>query len=152
MTVPAIAAEATEPVPTPSPSPTLPPTATQTSTPEPVYISVSAPTNCRIGPGNRYQRTGTLLIEDIALVIAKSPTLNYWYIENPDRSGEECWLWGEYASVVGDEKLLPVFTPPPSPTPSPAFNMSVSSFHNCGNTDYPVLKIHNPTQITYMTA
>ena len=152
MTVSAIAAKATEPVPTPVPSPTPSPTATHTSTPEPVFVSVSAPTNCRIGPGNRYERTGTLLIDTTAQVIAKSSTPNFWYIVNPDRLDEYCWLWGEYASVVGDEQVLPVFTPPPSPTPSPAFNMSLESFHSCGSTDYVVLKIHNPTQITYMTA
>jgi len=152
MTVSAIAAKATEPVPTPTASPTIPPTATQTSTPEPVFLSVSAPTNCRIGPGNRYERAGTLLIEATAQVIAKSSTADFWYIVNPDRSDEYCWLWGKYASVAGDEQVLPVFTPPPSPTPSPAFNMSLESFHSCGSTDYVVLKIHNPTQITYMTA
>ena len=152
MTMSAIAAEATEPIPTPSASPTIPPTATPTSTPEPVYINVSAPTNCRVGPGSRYERTGTLLIEETAEVIAKSATPNFWYIVNPDRPDEYCWLWGEYASVVGDDDVLPVFTPPPSPTPSPAFNMSLESFHSCGSTDYVVLKIHNPTKITYMTA
>ncbi len=152
MTVSAIVAESTEPVSTPTASPTLPPTATQTSTPEPVFVSVSAPTNCRIGPGSRYERSGTLLIEATAQVIAKSSTPNFWYIENPDRPGEYCWLWGKYASVAGDEQILPVYTPPPSPTPSPAFNMSLESFHNCGDTDYVVFKIHNPTEITYMTA
>jgi hypothetical protein len=139
-----------EPSPTPSASPTTTPTTTPT--PEPVYVSVSAPTNCRIGPGVRYQRTGTLLIEATAEVAAKSSTPNFWYISNPDRPGEYCWLWGEYASVMGDVEVLPVFTPPPSPTPSPAFNMSLESFHSCGETDYVVFKIHNPTQITYMTA
>ncbi len=152
MTVSAIAAESTEPVPTPTASPTLPPTATQTSTPEPVYISVSAPTNCRIGPGIRYERSGTLLIEATAQVIAKSSDPNFWYISNPDRPGEYCWLWGKYASVAGEEEVLPVYTPPPSPTPSPAFNMSLESFWSCGETDYVVFKIHNPTEITYMTA
>ena len=152
MTVSAIEAKVTEPVLTPTPSPTIPPTATETSTPEPAFLSVSAPTNCRTGLGFRYQRSGTMLVDATALVIARSSTPNYWYIENPDRPGEYCWLWGEYASVVGDEEVLPVYTPPPSPTPSPAFNMSLETFHNCGSTDYVVLKIHNPTQITYMTA
>ena len=152
MTVSAIAAESTEPIPTPSPSPTIPPTATETSTPEPVFVSVSAPTNCRIGPGSRYTRIGTLLIEATAEVAAKSSTPNFWYISNPDRPGEYCWLWGEYASVTGDAEVLPVYTPPPSPTPSPAFNMSFESWWSCGETDYVIFKIHNPTQITYMTA
>ena len=150
MTVSAIAAEAT--VPAPTVSPTLPPAATLTPTPEPVYISVSAPTNCRIGPGRQYTRTGTLLIDATAQVIAKSSTSNFWYIVNPDRPDEYCWLWGEYASVTGDEQVLPIYTPPPSPTPSPAFTMSLESLWSCGDTEYLIFKIHNPTEITYRTA
>ena len=138
MTVSAIAAKATEPVPTLTASPTIPPTATRTSTPEPVFLNVTAPTNCRTGLGFRYQRSGTMLVDATALVVARSPTPNYWYIEDPDRPGEYCWLWGKYASVAGDEQVLPVFTPPPSPTPSPAFNMSLESFHSCGSSDYVV--------------
>ena len=138
----------------PSRTPTATHTAspTETLTPEPVTIRVSAPTNCRLGPGVRYQRTGTLLIEETAEVIAQSSTPNFWYITNPDRPGDHCWLWGEYATVEGDAGVLPVFTPPPSPTPSPAFNMSLDGFFTCGGDEYVVFKIHNPTQITYMTA
>ncbi|GMR09392.1 MAG: hypothetical protein BMS9Abin28_0210 [Anaerolineae bacterium] len=146
------ATETANPSPTPSATPTLPPTETPTSTPEPVYIGVSAPTNCRVGPGVRYQKTGTLLIEATAEVVAKSSTLNFWYIANPDRSGEYCWLWGKYASIEGDAEVLPVYTPPPSPTPSPAFTMSLDGFFTCEGDEYIVFKIHNPTQITYMTA
>ncbi len=152
-TVSAIEAEeTTEPSPTSSATSTLPPTETPTPTPEPVYLGVSAPTNCRVGPGVRYQKTGTLLIEATAEVFAKSSTLKFWYIANPDRLGEYCWLWGEYASVEGDAEVLPVYTPPPSPTPSPAFSMSLDDFFTCGADEYLVFKIHNPTQITYMTA
>lgn len=144
--------ETTESSATPSATPTLPPTKAPTPTPEPVYIGVSAPTNCRVGPGVRYQRTGTLLIEATAPVFAKSSTPNFWYIANPDRPGEYCWLWGKYATVSGDAEVLPVYTPPPSPTPSPAFSMSLDGFFDCGGDEHVVFKIHNPTQITYMTA
>ena len=38
------------------------------------------------------------------------------YITNPDKPGEFCYLWGEYAIVAGDTQALPEFTPLPSPT------------------------------------
>jgi hypothetical protein len=33
-------------------------------------------------------------------------------------NGRDCWLWGRYAQVSGDVSQIPVFTPPPTPTPS----------------------------------
>ena len=145
-------AATTEPSPMPSPSATSSPTETPTPTPLPVFIRVSAPTNCRLGPGVRYQRVGTLLIEANAEVVARSSATSFWYIANPDRPGEYCWLWGKYASLEGEADVLPVYTPPPSPTPSPAFSMSLEDFFTCGGDEYVVFKIHNPTQLTYMTA
>jgi hypothetical protein len=49
-------------------------------------------------------------------VYGRDPTNRYWYIRNPDARTEFCWLWGEYATVVGPYQNLPVFTPPPTPT------------------------------------
>ncbi|MFQ5942772.1 MAG: hypothetical protein ACE5JF_04390 [Anaerolineales bacterium] len=79
--------ETVEPSTTPSATPTAKPIVTLTSTMGPVFISVSAPTNCRIGPGYRFQRTGTLLVEATAEVAAKSSLPNFWYISTPDRPG-----------------------------------------------------------------
>ena len=141
-----------EPSRTPTSTPTLAPTETLTATAEPVLVSVSAPTNCRLGPGVRYQRIGTLPIGATAEILAQGSVPNFWYIRHPDRPEDGCWLWGEYAVVEGDSGVLPVFTPPPSPTPSPAFNMSLDGFFDCGRDEYVIFKIHNPTQITYMTA
>ena len=101
-----------------TPSPTL--TATLAFTPTPVVpqISVSVPTNCRVGPGRVYRRVGALLVGEIAQVYGRDPTGRYWYIRNPDSGSEFCWAWGEYATVTGNTALLPVYTPPPTPTPT----------------------------------
>jgi hypothetical protein len=64
---------------------------------------------------------GALLIGEIAEVVGRNPTGNYWYIRNPDQSNGFCWLWGEYATLTGNTSVLPVYTPPPTPTPTPNF-------------------------------
>ena len=97
---------------------TLTATLTLTSTPSVPQISVSVPTNCRVGPGKVYKRVGALLVDEVAEVYGRDPTGNYWYIRNPDSPNNFCWVWGEYATVTGNITFLPVLTPPPTPTPT----------------------------------
>ncbi len=104
---------ATEDLPTPIP-PT--PTVTLTPTPSVPMVSVSVNTNCRTGPGQAYDIIGALMIGEQAEVVAGAVGGGYWIIKNPDRSGE-CWLWANYATVVGETGGLPMYTPPPTPTP-----------------------------------
>lgn len=100
----------------PSPPPGL---ATATiSAPSIPMVSVSINTNCRTGPGISYDLRGALLVGETEEIVAVSTAPNYWYITNPDRPGEFCYLWGEYATVVGETQALPKFTPLPSPTPT----------------------------------
>ena len=135
--------------PTFSPTPTLTSTQTLTatiaftSTPAVPQLSVSVPTNCRNGPGKVYEREGALLVGETAQVYGRDPTSRYWYIRNPDRGSEYCWVWGEYATITGNTTFLPVYTPPPTPTPtftpvptftptpSPDFEAAYSSLDTC---------------------
>jgi hypothetical protein len=105
-------------LPTLTPTETLTPTAAFTSTPLIPQISVSVPTNCRIGPGKVYDRGGALLVGEVAEVVGRDPIGNYWYIRNPDQPNGFCWLWGEYATLTGNTSILPVYTPPPTPMPN----------------------------------
>lgn len=117
--------------------PTFTPTETLTLmpvfTPTPLtpQISVSMPTNCRTGPGKVYDRVGALLVGEIAEVVGRDPTGNYWYIRNPDQSNGFCWLWGEYATLTGNISVLPVYTPPPTPTPSSGFEAYYAHIDTC---------------------
>lgn len=106
--------------PTDTPTPSLTPTPIFTSTPLVPQVSVSVNTNCRIGPGRVYDRVGYLLVGEVAELLGRDPTGNYWYIRNPHRGAQFCWLWGEYATLTGNTSVLPVFTPPPTPTPTPS--------------------------------
>ncbi len=117
--------------PTLTPTATLSPTLLFTATPLVPQITVSVATNCRVGPGKVYDRVGALLIGEVAEVFGKDATGTYWYIRNPDKSPEYCWLWGQYASFAGNLAALPIYTPPPTPTPIPAFDAAYSGLETC---------------------
>jgi hypothetical protein len=122
------------------PSPIL--TSTPAITPGVAQVSVSVPTNCRVGPGTAYERVGALLVGEVAEVVGRHADRDYWIIRNPDRPSELCWLWGEYATLTGNPGALPEFTPPPSPTPSPTptpapgFDASFSGMESCAGTGW----------------
>ena len=132
-------------------------TATITLTPTPVFtptplipqISVSVPTNCRVGPGKVYDRVGGLLVGETTEVYGRNPDGNYWYIRNPDAPGGFCWLWGQYATLAGNILALPIFTPPPTPTPVPAFDGSYYGLETCNNGWWVEIKLENSGGITF---
>lgn len=104
-----------------------------------VQISVSVPTNCRVGPGEGYRRVGALQVGEFAEVVGRNSTGNYWIIRNPTRAGETCWLWGQYASLTGDTSALPVFTPPAPPataTPTADFDVFYERLERCTTTGW----------------
>lgn len=125
-----------------------------TSTPVPTlpglpYVRVSVPTNCRVGPGTVYDRVGGLLLGEVAQVVGRHATRDYWVIENPDRAGT-CWLWGEHATVTGDTGALPVLVPPPTPTPAPGFTAEFARLESCTGTGWWVdIELENSGGITY---
>jgi hypothetical protein len=80
---------------------------------------------------------GALLVGETAQVYGRDPTGGYWYIRNPGAGSEYCWVWGEYATVVGNIAFLPVYTPPPTPTstftptPLPDFEAVYNGLDSC---------------------
>lgn len=117
--------------PTFTPSATLSPTPLYTATPLVPMISVSMNTNCRVGPGQVYDRTGALMVGETAVVFGRDLTMKYWYIQNPGKDNEYCWVWGKYATVVGNLSALPFYTPPPTPTPPPSFEAAYGGLQEC---------------------
>ncbi|MEP6896466.1 MAG: hypothetical protein ABI986_12730, partial [Chloroflexota bacterium] len=58
---------------------------------------------------------------------------------------------GEYATLAGNLSGMPVFTPPPTPTPVPAFEASFSSLDSCATstTWWADLKLVNTGGIAF---
>lgn len=102
--------------PTSTPEPTFTSAPVLTETPSKVFVTVSANTNCRSGPGSEYEIVGALTIGQQAEVVGKSSTTNYWIINNPNAAGT-CWLWAEYATITGQTASLQEFEIPPTVTP-----------------------------------
>ncbi|MCK6539590.1 MAG: hypothetical protein L6Q26_05990 [Anaerolineales bacterium] len=136
-------------IPTLTSTATLSPTPEFTATPSVPQIRVSVPTNCRVGPGRVYDRVGALLVDEVTEVYGRDPTGNYWYVRNPDVNGGFCWLWGEYAALSGNFQVLPVFTPPPTPTPVPAFTASYTGLEWCNNVWWVEFRLENTGGITF---
>jgi len=95
--------------------PTETPTITPTSTPSVPMVSVSSATNCRTGNSTAFDWLYTMNPGESLEVIGKNTPSGYWIIDSPVGP---CWLWGQYATVVGDTSKLPEYPAPPTPTPS----------------------------------
>ena len=101
---------------TPTITPSMTPTQTASATSSVTFVEVSVPTNCRTGPGKIYDRVSILDVDEKVEVVARNAEGTYWVVKNPGGSGV-CWLWDEYAKVTGQTANLPVWVPPPTPTP-----------------------------------
>jgi hypothetical protein len=112
--------------------------AMQTNTPEstftptftltPVFpvLSVTVETNCRSGPGTTYDVMGIVRVGESARVVGRNANSTYWIVQLPANHAIICWLWGHYASLVGNPAGLPVSAPPPTPTPAKTPTPAVS--------------------------
>ena len=88
-------------------------TATATEAPKTVKVSVSTATNCRTGPDVVYELLMVVQPGSDFDVVGKYSPKGYWIITMP--TGGTCWLWGQYAILVGDASVLPEITAPPAP-------------------------------------
>jgi hypothetical protein len=119
------------------------PTESFTPTPSVPMVMVSVDTNCRSGPGQQYDIIGALMVGEQAEVVGAAMGGGYWIIPNPDRAGE-CWLWANYATVVGQTEGLPKYTPPPTPTP-------VYNWTGTWTTSYGVTGLQHETIVINLT-
>jgi len=123
------------------PTVTLTQTMTLTPTDTKPMISVSVDTNCRTGPGKIYDWIGALLVGEEAEIVGRTTDSQYWVVKNPDKAGE-CWLWSNYATVTGPTTDLPLYTPPPTPTPvivwAGSWTTYIVALDNSWHSSYPM--------------
>ncbi len=95
-----------------------------------------------------YDQVGALLVGETTEVFGRNPTGKYWYVQNPDKDNEFCWLWGEYATVVGNVSALPFYTPPPTPTPPPGFDAAYGGIQVCSGW-WVDIELTNTSTVTF---
>lgn len=95
-----------------------------------VTATVTATTNCRMGPGTGYNIVTSLNVGQKVTVVGQDTADNYWIVDNPNANGT-CWLWGQTSTLSGDPSGLPQLqpaaalgpsassTPKPTKTPKP---------------------------------
>jgi hypothetical protein len=94
-------------------------------------LSVSIATNCRSGPGQAYNILGGIQPGQFAEIVGRDTTGNYWVVRLPTNPTVICWAWNQYAIIGGNTAALPVYTPPPTPTPAPGFTVSYLGLTSC---------------------
>jgi hypothetical protein len=148
-------AEQAASTPEPTLTPTIMPTATLTATSSVPMVSVTIDTNCRSGPNTAFDLLGVLKVGENAEVVGRSPYTDSVVIKLPSNPNVTCWLWTQYATLVGNTSGLPIYRVPPTPTPrsSPtplaAFNVIYSSTVTCSGTYVLKFKITNTGSVTW---
>jgi len=124
-------------------------TITDTATPVPPVAKVNRESNCRIGPGNVYTLVDTYQAEKQLDVVAKDLGGGYWFVRNPDKPEDQCYILGQNITITGDTDALPKFTPQPSPTAAPYFDASLKKIDSCNGQDYALFTVENKGSIPF---
>ena len=139
------------------PSATLTVTATETPLPEPSATAtaeipiaeVRRESNCRVGPGALYDLVAKYQVGQMLEVVAKDLGGGYWFVKNPDKPEEQCYLLAQNIAITGDTAALPKFTPQPSPTAAPYFEVSFKRFDTCQSQDYALFDVKNVGSVAF---
>lgn len=142
----------------PTQTPTV--TATETPTPEPSATpTVEVPkaevvreTNCRVGPAGNYDLVATYQVGQMLEVVAKDLGGGYWFVGNPDQPEEQCYLLAQNIKITGDTSVLPKFTPRPSPTAAPYFNLTFKKYDACEGEDFALFIVENVGSVPFRSA
>jgi len=139
------------PTQTPSETPTETPTPSPsaTYTPIPPMAEVVRESNCRVGPGGIYQLVATYQVGQILEVAAKDLGGGYWFVKNPEKPEEQCYLLAQNIVITGDTAALPKFTPQPSPTAFPYFKVEFKKIDVCKGNDFALFIVENVGSIPF---
>ena len=131
---------------------TVPLEPSATVTPEAPEAEVVRETNCRVGPAGNYDLVATYQVGQKLEVVARDLGAGYWFVKNPDQPEEQCYLLGQNVTITGDTSALPKFTPQPSPTAAPYFNVSFKKFDTCRGDDFALFVLENVGSVPFRSA
>lgn len=158
-TVEAIA-EATTTQTQPAASATVARTATQPVTPDPSdtataeipVAEVVRQTNCRTGPAGNYDLVAKYAPGQKLNVVARDLGSAYWFVSNPEKPDEQCYLMAQNVKVSGEIAALPKFTPLASPTSVPDFKVEFKKFDTCKGKDFAIFVVENTGSTPFRSA
>ena len=131
---------------------TLVPEPSETATPELPKAEVVRETNCRIGPAGNYDLVAKYQVGQLLEIVAKDLGAGYWFVKNPEKAEEQCYLLAQNITISGDTSVLPKFTPQPSPTAAPYFKVSFKKFDSCEGTDFALFTVENTGSVPFRSA
>src|SRR5215208_569584 len=131
---------------TPLPEPSL------TTTPEIPGAEVVRASNCRVGPAGNYDLVAKYQVGQKLEIVAKDLGSAYWFVKNPEKSEEQCYLLMQNIKISGDPSALPKFTPQPSPTAAPYFNVSFKKFDTCKGEKFATFVVENVGSAPFRSA
>jgi hypothetical protein len=135
-----------------TPSETTLPEPSETATPEAPKAEAVRETNCRIGPAGNYDLVAKYQVGQKLEIVAKDIGAGYWFVRNPEKPEEQCYLLGQNIKINGDISALPKFTPQPSPTAAPYFNVSFKKFDTCKGERFATFVVENIGSIPFRSA
>jgi hypothetical protein len=128
---------------TPSNIPGSQPTHTSTPSYSVPMLTLRDATNCRTGPGLAYEIIVTYPIYQTLEIVGRYDPGNFWLVKSSDSPTGNCWLWGEYADVVGSYWTVAPVTPPPTPIASVTPRASGPQAPSLGDFRYYCDEINN---------
>ena len=100
-------------------TPTSLPTNTAIPTTSIPMLKLREAMNCRTGPGQGYEIVVTYPIDQRLEIVGRYDEENFWLVKSAESPTGTCWLWGEYADVIGSYPAVNLVTPPPTAILSP---------------------------------
>jgi hypothetical protein len=134
---------------TPTGTATETPLPEPSATPKPPIAEVLRETNCRVGPAGNYDLVATYQAGQMLEVVAKDLGAGFWFVRNSEKPEEQCYLLAQNISITGDTTALPKFTPRPSPTAAPYFNVSFKKFDTCQGEDFALFDVVNTGSVPF---
>lgn len=128
------------------------PEPSSTATPEPPMAEVGRESNCRVGPGGIYDLVATYQTGQLLELVAKDLGGGYWFVRNPEKPEEQCYLLANNITINGDTSALPKFTPQPSPTAAPYFKVNFKKFDACKGEDFALFIVENTGSVPFRSA